>query len=150
MTKYLIENSDGSVFVMRLLVDGVKVEDEIKKWPAHMQAAVVGWSEIADEDVPDDRYFRAAWRADSGSISVDMEKALEIHRDELRRRRAPLLRALDVDYQKADEVGDTELKQEIARKKQALRDVTVDEALLAAKTPDDLKAVVPSILVDRV
>jgi len=49
---------------------------------------------------------------------------------------------------RAQEAGDTTLQQEIAAKKQSLRDVTVDPVIDAATSPDDLKAVRPSALQD--
>jgi hypothetical protein len=100
----------------------------------------------ADWSAPADRTFRDAWRLTSGKIEHDMAKAKAIHRDRLRAQRAPLLAALDVEYQRADEKGDTEKKQAIAKRKQALRDVTADPAIELADTPDALKAVIPAAL----
>jgi hypothetical protein len=79
-------------------------------------------------------------------ITVDMTKAREIKRDMIRAERNPLLEKLDVEYMRAQEVGDTALQQEIAAKKQALRDATVDPAIDAATTPDELKAATPAAL----
>ena len=77
-------------------------------------------------------------------ITVNMEKARNIHRDRMREARAPLFNALDVAFQRAMETGaDTA---EIVAKKQALRDVTADPAIDAAQTTDELKAVWPEIL----
>ena len=77
-------------------------------------------------------------------ITVNMEKARDIHRQRLREARAPLFNALDVAFQRAMETGaDTA---EIVAKKQALRDVTADPAIDAAQTTDELKAVWPEIL----
>jgi len=72
-------------------------------------------------------------------ITVDMTKAREIKRDQLRAERKPLLEQLDVDYMRSQEAGDTAKQQEIAAKKQALRDVTDDPAIDAAATPQELK-----------
>jgi len=79
-------------------------------------------------------------------ITVDMTKAREIKRDMVRAERKPLLEKLDVQYMRAQEAGDTELQQEIAAKKQALRDATVDPVIDAATTPDELKAAKPAAL----
>jgi len=79
-------------------------------------------------------------------ITVDMTKAREIKRDQLRAERKPLLEKLDVEYMRAQEAGDTALQQEIAAKKQALRDATVDPVVDAATTPDELKAATPAAL----
>ena len=79
-------------------------------------------------------------------ITVDMTKAREIKRDMIRAERKPLLEKLDVEYMRAQEAGDTTRQQEIAAKKQALRDATVDPVIDAANTPDELKAAVPAAL----
>jgi hypothetical protein len=76
-------------------------------------------------------------------ITVNMNKARDIHRARLREARAPLFAALDVAFQRAMESGaDTA---EIVAKKQALRDVTKDPAIDAAQTTDELKAVRPAV-----
>lgn len=94
-------------------------------------------------DIPSDRTFREAWKAD---FSVDMGKARGIWRDRMRAARRPLLDALDIEYQRADERGDAGAKQSVAAQKQSLRDVTADPAIDAALTPDDLKAIWPACL----
>ena len=101
------------------------------------------WADASE--VPADRAFRNAWE-DTGKIGVNMPKAREIHKDKLRQIRTPLLAALDVEYQRADEQGDAVLKAQIAAKKQTLRDVTKRPAITAAKTPDELKAAIPDAL----
>ena len=101
------------------------------------------WADTGE--VPTDRGFRNAWE-DTGKIGVNMPKAREIHKDHLRQKRAPLLTALDVEYQRTDEQGDMALKAKIVAKKQALRDVTKHPAIAAAKTPDELKAAIPDAL----
>jgi fibronectin type 3 domain-containing protein len=79
-------------------------------------------------------------------ITVDMTKAREIKRDQLRAERRPLLEQLDVEFMRAQEQGDQTKADEIAAKKQALRDVTADPAIDAATTPDELKAATPAAL----
>jgi hypothetical protein len=105
-----------------------------------------GWVRIAPEDVPQDRTFRNAWTATGSKVSIDMPKARDIHRDRLRALRLPKLLALDVEYQRADETDDKELKAEVVRQKRALRDVTADPAIEAATTPEELAAVIPAAL----
>ena len=76
-------------------------------------------------------------------IKVNLDKAKEIWLDHYRRARTPLLAALDVDFMRAVESGNTDLQKEIASKKQALRDVTL------TPLPDDLagiKATWPEVL----
>lgn len=112
-------------------------------WPTHLQA--VSWEIVPDDIVTEqtDRTFRNAWKAGGGRIDVDMPKAREIHRQRLRIARAPLLEALDVEYQRADETGDVQGKRRVAEEKQKLRDVTADPRIEAAETPEQLKAVWP-------
>ena len=95
-----------------------------------------------------DRTFRNAWTLNGSTIECDMVKARDIHRDRLRKARAPLLAELDIEYQRADESGDNEKKRDIARRKQALRDVTADPDIEAADTPAALKLVMPRALID--
>jgi len=79
-------------------------------------------------------------------IKVNMDKAKAIKQDMVRAERKPLLEQLDVAYMRAQEAGDTTTQQDIAAKKQALRDATEDPVILDAKTPEELKAAQPSAL----
>jgi hypothetical protein len=79
-------------------------------------------------------------------IRVNMDKARDIKKDMIRADRTPKLEALDVEFMRAVEAGDTATQATIAAKKQALRDATDDPAIAAATTPDELKAVVPTAL----
>ena len=77
-------------------------------------------------------------------ITVNMDKAKEIHKIKLRDARKPLLETLDVQFTRALETGkDTT---EIVKKKQELRDLTSHPSLVNAKTPEELKAFWPEIL----
>lgn len=79
-------------------------------------------------------------------IKTNMAKAVEIKKDAIRAERQPLLEALDIELMKALGAGNTTKVAEIESKKQALRDATKDKALTKAKTPEELKAVVPAAL----
>jgi len=94
--------------------------------------------DAASLTVPADRTFRGAWQFDGNAVEIDMDKARDIHRDNLRAERAPKLAALDVAYMKALEQG--HVTTTIAAEKQALRDVTDDARIADATTPDALKA----------
>ena len=69
---------------------------------------------------------------------IDMAKAREIHKENIREVREPLLTALDVDFQKALETSASTT--DIVAKKQALRDAPADSGISAATTADELKA----------
>ena len=71
-------------------------------------------------------------------FGIDMAKAKEIHKNNIRSARKPLLEALDVEFQKAQETSaDTSA---IVAKKQALRDAPADSGISAASDTTALKA----------
>ena len=71
-------------------------------------------------------------------FGVDMAKAKEIHKTNIRNARAPKLAELDVEFQKALETGASTT--DIVAKKQALRDAPADSGIAAASDADALKA----------
>ena len=71
-------------------------------------------------------------------FGIDMAKAKEIHRTNIRAARTPKLTELDIEFQKALETSaDTTA---IVSKKQALRDAPADSAIDSATTTDELKS----------
>ena len=81
------------------------------------------------------------------TIAIDMTKAKEIKKQQLRFQRDPELRKLDVEFQKALEKNDHEEIARIADLKQRLRDVTIDPLIDAAQTTEDLaKVTIENIL----
>jgi hypothetical protein len=148
MTLYAITMSDAPLAIM-LTVGDVSLEECLGKWPAAEQAKIVSHREIDPEDVPEDRSFRNAWTDNGKAIVVDMAKAREILRNDLRAQRVVALEGLDLAYLQADEVGDIAGKADIAAQKQRLRDATDAPEIKAAKTVDDLKAITLSAIVGR-
>ena len=71
-------------------------------------------------------------------FGIDMAKAKEIHKENIRAIREPLLSALDIEFQRALETGASTT--DIVAKKQALRDAPADSAIDAATTESELKA----------
>lgn len=90
--------------------------------------------------VPNNRDFRGAWSLSGNVISEDLTKAKEIFKDKVREVRNPKLTALDADYMKALEDGDTAAQSAIATVKQALRDAPAASAIDAATDMAGLKA----------
>tara|TARA_R100000234_G_scaffold117961_1_gene97401 strand:- start:254 stop:514 length:261 start_codon:yes stop_codon:yes gene_type:complete len=71
-------------------------------------------------------------------FGINMAKAKEIHKDNIRAARAPKLAELDIEFQRAVETSaDTSA---IAAKKQALRDAPADSGIDAATDTNALKA----------
>ena len=73
-------------------------------------------------------------------FGIDMAKAREIHKTNIRTARAPKLAELDIEFQRAIETDDASKKAEVAAKKQALRDAPADSGIASASTADELKA----------
>ncbi len=71
-------------------------------------------------------------------FDIDMAKAREIHKKNIRAARAPKLAALDVDFQRALEVGAATTS--IVASKQALRDAPAAVGITSATDVTELKA----------
>jgi len=71
-------------------------------------------------------------------FGIDMAKAKEIHKTNIRNARTPKLAELDIEFQKALETGSSTT--DIVAKKQALRDAPADSGIAAASDADALKA----------
>ena len=71
-------------------------------------------------------------------FGVDMAKAREIHKTNIRNARATKFAELDIEFQKALETGASTT--DIVAKKQALRDAPADSGIAAASNTDALKA----------
>jgi hypothetical protein len=95
------------------------------------------------EDNEIDLQFVGLYDYKDGKAVLDISKAKQVHIDKFRSARTPILAALDIEYLKADEQDNKELKKEIAAKKQALRDVTSIEL---PNTLEEIKSVWPEIL----
>lgn len=143
MKNYIVKKNDGTISIVKPIPDVPQeiIIRDIKKIPGYLSHR-----EIDDSTIPADRYFRDAWVDDDIKIKVNMPKAREIHMNHLRRIRAEILPKLDVDYLEADELNDSLTKKEIAAKKKALRDMPQTYDLTTAKTPEELKAMIPDYL----
>ena len=71
-------------------------------------------------------------------FGIDMAKAREMHKTNIRIAREPKLAELDIEFQKAQETGASTT--DIVAKKQALRDAPADSDIAAASDTDALKA----------
>ena len=71
-------------------------------------------------------------------FGIDMAKAKEIHKSNIRYAREPKLAELDIEFQKALETGSSTT--DIVAKKQALRDAPAATGISTAVTEVDLKA----------
>lgn len=131
---YPSENNKINVFMPH---ENIKIEDAIDRGIPKNVNYIIEDSNFIDY------FFIDSYKFENGKISIDHIEAKKLWYNKYRISRTPLLEKLDLEYMRADETGDLELKKEIATKKQALRDVTKTEL------PDDLagiKATWPEIL----
>ena len=109
------------------------VEDCIKDVPSGLDYFIV-----EDSDIPKNTFFSQAWKIVDGKIEMDITKAREVHRENIRMARQEKLAELDVQFQRAlESSSDTST---IVAKKQALRDAPADSAIDAATDEAGLKA----------
>ena len=80
------------------------------------------------------------------SITVNLTKAKDIAKDNLRAKRAPILSALDIQFQRALETANTELQTSIAAQKQTLRDITAHETIVNASDVNALKTAMNTLI----
>tara|TARA_R100000781_G_scaffold57353_2_gene37061 strand:+ start:849 stop:1109 length:261 start_codon:yes stop_codon:yes gene_type:complete len=71
-------------------------------------------------------------------FGIDMAKAKEIHKENIRQARTPKLAELDIEFQKAQEASASTT--DIVAKKQALRDAPADSAIASASDEAALKS----------
>lgn len=160
----IVKNDDGSCSVthpaqvmfnekskdrVQLADKGILVnatDDKVLEWIKNKDAPKGTIVEISS--LPNDRYFRDAWACNDSlnGVSVDMPKACNIHMNNLRVVRNKMLYQLDIDYMRADERGDIKSKADVSTKKQQLRDIPQKYDLTVAKTPDELKNMIPDLL----
>ena len=72
-------------------------------------------------------------------ITINLTKAKDIAKNNLRTERAPLLASLDVQFMRAVESGNTSLQTAIAGQKQELRDITIHSSITDASDVNSLK-----------
>lgn len=119
-------------------------DDELYEYIAR-QSIPKGVNYIVAEStiLPDDRYFRDAWDLVAKDVTVNMQKAQDIHMTAIRKWRDTELKKLDVPAIRAIEAEDKTTLAEISAKKQELRDIPQTINLKVAKTPAELKNILP-------
>lgn len=137
------EKQDGGIVIVYPAAD-VSLELVWKKDVPEDASAV----ELDINQVPQDRYFRDAWALKKKQIGVDLVKARAIHLDVLRLRRAEKLQQLDIEWMKLTGQKKVTEADAVEATRQALRDMpdTISSQLQKAKTPEDIKALIPDEL----
>lgn len=86
-----------------------------------------------------DKDYLDSYVLENREIKPTLEKTKEVKKRLLRIERKPQLEALDVDFMRAIENGDTELQAMVVQEKKRLRDITNSVDL--AKTIDEVKKI---------
>lgn len=71
-------------------------------------------------------------------VTIDLNKAKDLHREHVRSRRLAEFRQLDLEYQRADEINDTDTKLKIVAKKNLLRNLPQDSRIEKASSVEEL------------
>ena len=79
-------------------------------------------------------------------ITINLTKAKDIAKNNLRTERAPVLASLDVSFMRAVESGNTSLQAAIAGQKQELRDITSHTSITGASNVDSLKTAMNTLI----
>lgn len=103
---------------------------------------------VTSEALPQDRYFRDAWRWNGTTINLDLPACRQRHLNKLRRIRDAKLTLSDSILLRALESSDTAILNEIKTIRQALRDMpqNIQTSLSFANTPEEIKSIRPAIL----
>ena len=79
-------------------------------------------------------------------ITINLTKAKDIAKDNLRTERAPVLATLDIAFMRAVEAGNTSLQTAIAGQKQELRDITSHTSITGASNVYSLKTAMNTLI----
>ena len=136
----IIQKKENGKIEVTFLSDWSKLESYLNNLKEQGKEFVVSSPNI------DNLFFDAYdFDAETGAI-INISDAKQVWINHYRKARTPLLAALDLEYMRADEDGNLELKKEIAAKKQALRDVTKTDL---PNTLEEIKATWPEILGEK-
>jgi len=119
MNNVIIYTNDNGGVSICIPTGEIPIKDvQAKDIPADIESFIVNSSMLPEADSD----FFDAWEQTNGIVTVNLEKSREITRARLRAERAPLLAALDVEFQRALENGAD--VSAIVAEKVRLRDIT--------------------------
>lgn len=100
--------------------------------------------EYYEKDIP--TRFSEYWDLKNQILTINMDKAKEIHKQRLRKAREKVFEKLDVEFMLALERENSENLSQIKKDKQFLRDITKLPEIENAKTLEELEKIWPDIL----
>ena len=145
MSRIVFKNLDGSVGIIVPAENTTLTVEEIaeKDVPSGLSYRITD-----ESNIPVDRTFRAAWVDDNPteSIDVDMSKARDLHMSRLRELRNKKFEELGFSTRLAPELEEALVTTSNKAKLRALRDMPDNTDLEVAKTPEDLRLIIPKEL----
>jgi hypothetical protein len=137
MKTVIYPQENNKLAIMAILVTESTIEDIVRKSvPENTPYTIVENLEIITE-------FLDCYEYRDGQAVINYEWAKEIQKNKWREMRKPILEKLDIEFMKALETGNQQNIQEIANKKQELRDVT---KTLLIDNLDTIGSTIPNIL----
>tara|TARA_R110000822_G_scaffold5031_3_gene21767 strand:+ start:823 stop:1299 length:477 start_codon:yes stop_codon:yes gene_type:complete len=141
--------ADGSVSITQLVHDDIDIDAEVLKITAADPDLTFRFNTtLSDTGVAINFFYGALALDEDDNIAYDMSKARNIWKDIMRNARSPKLADLDIQYQIADEAGNTSLKETIVANKNILRDCTSNPDIESAQSLNDLRRTLPDLLED--
>ena len=144
--KVMIHNdSEGCFALTYVIIDCGLCFDEIIERISPLENK---YTFIDEKELPTDNTYFGAWIYDSvnETVDIDIEKAKEIQKNNIRAVRKKLLEEQDVLFMRAIETGDTLAQESSAIRKQELRDLTksVDTININGMTVDEISSEISS------
>lgn len=161
MASRIVYQTNDGILAIIIPVENVSINEIAKKDVPEG----IPYKIIDDSIIPDVRIFRNAWQLEQFTpdgyglgvnykkeedhndevsictdpiINVNMQKAIEIKKDIIRKQRSTIFEKLDVEFMRALESGDVQKQMQIGQKKQLLRDVTNHPSIINVTTPEEL------------
>ncbi len=135
---FILEKNSEKAYVKKTL----STDDVIRmNVPTGAKTLILG-----DDSLPKDFTFRKAWKISKGKVVIDMDVAKDIHMNNLRKLRNDKFIELGVPFKLHKLLEAAVFPPETVSLLQELRDIPQVFDLSAAKTPEELKELIPDIL----
>lgn len=137
-TYHVSSREDESIHITCVSGDN-DVQGEVDFWNNRWEKLGYGKTKTTEKvlkkNIPNDGYFKKAWRLNNGIVGINMNIAKTIQMDRIRVMRDDKMKELDIETMKGVDV---------TAQKQVLRDLPKTFDLSGAKTPEALKLLIPT------
>lgn len=146
--RIIFKNLDGSCGIIIAASDAIQHGMTLEEIAMKDVPEGLEWRITDESNLPQDRYFRAAWTDNNPTetVDVDMTKARVIHMDHIRSARNEVFKKLGFPTKLNESLEQAIIPQDIQDKLQILRDLPQSLDLSIATTPEELKAIWPEEL----